>query len=82
MVFDEAKPKQEDERVETWAVGVKRLVGFAIAFPQKACASLMMLIQKEWQFFKSVTPGVGTLFETLEAELRDDFLLDLLGGMI
>ena len=48
--------------------------------PKTAYDSLVMLIWKGWQFGQRVTPRVGTIFSTLEAALRDDFLPALLGG--
>ena len=66
--------------METLVAGVKHLVMFAIFFPQAFYTSLMMSLQQEWQFSNHVTRIVGTLFASLEEELRNDFLLDLLGG--
>ena len=56
------------------------MVLFARELPQMVYAGLMMLLQQEWKFVCRVTPGFGTLFVSLEAELWDEFLLALLGG--
>ena len=54
-----------DEKVETWVVGVKRLSGFVRGFPHAAYTSLMMSLQKDWQFIQSITPGVDNCFPAL-----------------
>ena len=67
--------------METWVAGVKRLDVFSIIPIQTAYVSLKMSLQKDWQFFQSITPRFGSLFVPLEVTLRNNFILTLLGGI-
>ena len=82
MGSNEAKQRWLEDKVETWVVGVKSLAVFARLFPRIAYAGLTMLLWKECQFVKHVTPDVGPLFVPLEATFREDFIPYLVGGMI
>ena len=44
--------------------------------------SLEMLLQQDCQFFQWKTPGVGPLFASLDAVLRENFILYLTEGKI
>ena len=78
--YDEAKHRWADEKVDTWVAGVKHLAGFVRSSHHKAYGGLTMSLHQEWNFVQHITPGVRSLFTTLEAALRDDFLPALIGG--
>ena len=68
--------------MENWVDWVKRLAGFARASNQTAYARMKISLQQEWNFVQRVTPGIGTIFASLDASLRYDFFPDMLGERI
>ena len=56
------------------------MAGVARRHPQTAYVGLQKYLQQEWDFVQSVTPGIWMVFQAVEDELRDTFLLDLFQG--
>jgi hypothetical protein len=48
-------------------------------FPQTAFAGMAFSLQSEWQYVLCTVPGIATLFDPLEKEIRSNFLPALLG---
>ena len=77
-----AEQRWVEDKLKTWVAELKHLARFARVSPQITYYGLTVLLHEEWQFFQHATPGIGPFFAPLRAELRDDFLLDLLWSSI
>ena len=58
--------------MEKWAEGVIDLEKFTKRHPQMAYAGLGMPLQLEWQYLQKTVPGVVSLMELIESDIRED----------